>query len=724
MAISRVRAAHGSRLLRTTKFLFLVFTLFISASVTSAATLVVPAGGDLQAAINSAVPGDTIVLAAGATYRGPFTLPKKSGDAYITIQSSRASEIVGRVSPSQRALLASLRSSVGGDPIIRTASGAHHYKLIGLEISTFSATDLIYDLIRLGDSNQTVLANVPHHLILDRLWIHGFPTQPVQRGVSLNSAETTITNSYISDIHMVGFDTQAICGWNGPGPFHIINNYLEAAGENIMFGGSPPAISNLVPANIEIRRNYLFKPLSWKVGHSTYAGIHWGIKNLLEFKNARNVVVDGNVMENSWTDAQIGYAVLFTVRSEEGRSPWATVENISFTNNTVKNTEQGLQLLGSDYPYQSGRGNGLVIANNLFTGIANRFLTISGFYNVSINHNTHIQNGNVTALHSEPSIGFVYTNNITVRSGYGFFGDSVGEGSAALATYTPGYVFRRNVIAGGVSRVYPTDNFFPSSISGLLDSTYRLASSTYTSAGTDGKALGCDINALNAAQSGSGSADVPAPSPSPSETILLADDFNDSSLNTSKWLANNLFSGFTDSTVTISETTALAIGPLKQNTNGSHYNGIRSRASFNFTGGYAFVQLVQPPNALTTADAFLTLGLNVDNCYRIYLEFGSLVLQRKIGGAKTAMLTTTFNSASHAFWRIRHDSVSGQIVFETAPHAGSGMPGSWTQLYAEPWNTSAVPLSTVLFELKAGTWRIEGANPGTVVFDNFRAGRL
>lgn len=204
---------------------------------------------------------------------------------------------------------------------------------------------------------------------------------------------------------------------------------------------------------------------------------------------------------------------------------------------------------------------------------------------------------------------------------------------------------------------------------------------------------------------------------------MLADDFNDGSLNTAKWIANNLFSGFTDSTVAISETTTLAIGPLKQNTDGSHYNGIRSQASFNFTGAYAYVQLVQPPNALTAADAFMTLGRNVDNCYRIYFESGNLILQKKIGGAKTTMMTVTFSSTNHAFWRIRHDAISNQIVFETAPHAGSGTPGTWTQLYAEPWNTAAVPLSTISFELKAGTWRIEGANPGTVVFDNFRAAR-
>ena len=206
------------------------------------------------------------------------------------------------------------------------------------------------------------------------------------------------------------------------------------------------------------------------------------------------------------------------------------------------------------------------------------------------------------------------------------------------------------------------------------------------------------------------------------ETVLLADDFNNASLDTSKWLANNLFSGFTDTSVGLSETTNFAIGPLKQNTDGSHYNGIRSVSAFDFTGAYAYVQIVTAPNALTAADAFYTIGHDVDNCYRMYVESGNLIVQKKIGGTKSTMLTVTFSSANHAFWRIRHDAISGQVVFETAP-SNAGAPGTWTQLYAESWNTSSVPLSSVLFELKGGTWRIEGSNPGPVVFDNFRAAK-
>ncbi|HEU0251613.1 MAG TPA: hypothetical protein VFR12_01190, partial [Pyrinomonadaceae bacterium] len=326
---------------------------------------------NLQTAINRARPGDTIELEAGKVYEGPFKLPAKDGTSFITIQSSRTGELPEgvRVGPEQSALFAKLQSSTAGEPVIKAAPGSHHYRLIGVEISTGTPDVKVYDLVRIGESKQTS-AEVPHDFVIDRSWIHGRPTQDVQRGVTLNGGEITVSNSYISEIHGRGYDTQALCGWNGPGPFKIINNYLEASGENIMFGGADPSITDLVPSNIEIRNNYLFKPLSWKVNHPSYAGVHWTVKNLLEIKMGRNVIIDGNVMENSWGDAQIGYAVLFTVRNQDGRAPWAVIENVSFTNNIVKNSEQGFQLLGKDNLNPSQQCSGLLIKNNLITGIA------------------------------------------------------------------------------------------------------------------------------------------------------------------------------------------------------------------------------------------------------------------------------------------------------------------------------------------------------------------
>ncbi len=52
------------------------------------ATINVPAGGDVQAALNAAQPGDEIVLAAGATFVGSFTLPNKPGTGWM-LQISR-----------------------------------------------------------------------------------------------------------------------------------------------------------------------------------------------------------------------------------------------------------------------------------------------------------------------------------------------------------------------------------------------------------------------------------------------------------------------------------------------------------------------------------------------------------------------------------------------------------------------------------------------------------
>jgi IPT/TIG domain len=206
------------------------------------------------------------------------------------------------------------------------------------------------------------------------------------------------------------------------------------------------------------------------------------------------------------------------------------------------------------------------------------------------------------------------------------------------------------------------------------------------------------------------------------ETVLLADDFNDNLFDTSKWVANNLFSGFTDSTVNMAEAGGFHIGPLKQNVDGSHYNGIRSAVGHDFTGGYAYVQLMQAPSASTAADAFFTIGVNADNCYRIYVEAGNLIVQSKLGGAKQTLLTVPYNATNHAFWRIRHNAGNGQVVFEVAPASGSA-PGAWVQLHAQAWNTSAVPLGSMLFEVKGGTWKAEANAPGTVIFDNFKAAR-
>src|SRR4026209_633977 len=67
--------------------------------------------GDLQRELENARPGQTITLDPGVIYKGPFTLPAKSGNEYITIQTAKIAELKEgvRVTPAQTPLLAKLQ---------------------------------------------------------------------------------------------------------------------------------------------------------------------------------------------------------------------------------------------------------------------------------------------------------------------------------------------------------------------------------------------------------------------------------------------------------------------------------------------------------------------------------------------------------------------------------------------------------------------------------------
>ena len=196
---------------------------------------------------------------------------------------------------------------------------------------------------------------------------------------------------------------------------------------------------------------------------------------------------------------------------------------------------------------------------------------------------------------------------------------------------------------------------------------------------------------------------------------IVSDNFNDNSLDTTKW-GTTLFSGFTNTSLGLAETSQrLEIGPLLQNTGGSNYRGIRTNSTYNFSGAYSLVELVQAPNSNTAADAMFTIGNDVDNYYRIYVSAGNLIGLKKIAGTKTTLFTVTYNSTNHRFLRIRNDS--GSVYMDTAP-GSSGVPGSWTQQYTETWNSS-ISTSAIIFELKGGTSQSETNQPGTVIFDNF-----
>jgi hypothetical protein len=234
---------------------------------------------------------------------------------------------------------------------------------------------------------------------------------------------------------------------------------------------------------------------------------------------------------------------------------------------------------------------------------------------------------------------------------------------------------------------------------GVAATNIQVLSSTTITATTPAHTAGAvDVSVTNPnGQSGTLSggftyASIPA-------NVLLADDFNDNCLNTLTWTASDLFSGFIDLAVPLSETAhQLEIGPLLLNVSGSHYRGIRSVNSYDFSGASAYVELVQPAEQAGTADAMFTVGSDVDHYYRIFVNGGSLLGHRKVDGVRTTIFHLPYDPVNHRYLRIRHDSTTNSVVIETAPSSGSG-PGSWTVRSTEPWNSS-IPLATTRFELK------------------------
>ena len=245
-----------------------VLGLLVGATPGAAGDIYVGPGDNLQAAIDAARPGDRLMLAPDAVFSGNFVLPNKgSSEVYITIRSAAPDAVLPpegvRVGPSDAPNLPLIQSPTVAAAMI-AGPGAHHWRLQFLEFGPNLRG--FHEIISLGvgDSSQDTLAEVPHHLVLDRVYVHGDPVIGQKRGVGLNSGAAWILDSHISDIKGVGFDTQAVAGYNGPGPWTLVNNYLEGAGENVLIGGATAPIAGINPADLQFIRNHMTKPVSWR----------------------------------------------------------------------------------------------------------------------------------------------------------------------------------------------------------------------------------------------------------------------------------------------------------------------------------------------------------------------------------------------------------------------------------------------------------------------------
>jgi hypothetical protein len=479
-------------------------------SLPTGTTTAVNSGGNLQTAIDNAALNDVIVVEAGTTWAG-ISLPNKAtGSGWIYIVSSAYASLPAqgvRVAPTDASNMFKLTpSAAGSNTALSTANGAHHYRLIGVEIAPRSG-EFNTTLIAMGGA-ATSSSNLPNNIVFDRCYIHGDATVGSRRGINLDGTSVAVIDSYLSDFKEDGADTQAIWINNTNGPIKVVNNYIEAAGECMMFGGSSIPIANAVPSDVEIRKNTFSKNTDW-------IGSAWDVKNLLESKNSRRVLVEGNIFQNTWAAMQEGYSILIKPVNQENNTAWVRAEDWTIRYNEFKtNVGAGISLVGvSDQPGDNV-GQRFLIQDNIIAvasvngSVGYAIQLLDQRDDVTIKHNTIIP---VWGIQVGGTVGgeIDFIDNMISSGTYGLKGDGTATGTATLTHFFTAYSFTSNAVIAGTELAYGSGNYFPANAAAVEFTDYdnrifSLASGSDFKAGgvsdaSDGKDMGADFAAITAA---------------------------------------------------------------------------------------------------------------------------------------------------------------------------------------------------------------------------------
>jgi hypothetical protein len=401
---------------------------------------------DLLAKIQ--VPGDYRLL-AGQSYVGNFTFATPGVRLYGAPGLPAA-----RVTAGATAAYALTPSDRSRPVVLILASD------VTVEGITFVQGQTDRPVVQVGSGFETDPLKQPTDVTLDRIEVTASALGGGKRGIELHARAVTVSRSLVLGFWWVGQDSQAIYACNGPGPYTIIDNELQASGENVMFGGDSIRSPAMIPSG-RIAGNLLYKPQAWRTNGSQ-------VKNLLELKAGDGVVIEDNVLDGNWAGAQVGNAILFTPRNQNNDSPWTVVQNVVFRRNILKNhtNEYAISILGMDNNAPSRQTANISIEGNLFLdspkgiqtqGVAGHLRIVNnsflGIRTVVVNFVSPTVAGSVPLVATVP-IPLTMTGNV-IRAGiYGLLGQSGG-----LATYTVSPVITGNVVETGTQRtIWPTGN--------------------------------------------------------------------------------------------------------------------------------------------------------------------------------------------------------------------------------------------------------------------------
>lgn len=514
----------------------------LQAQINSDAALVAGNGGNLNR---------DYLIPDGVTWLANITWPNRDPSVTGWIRVRSQSSLPTATGTRASAL------SLAGKGILETASnpavfqtadpnvGAqtnipHHYALAGLTLRAQPGMGIGFWLIGWGTgSYQDTFAKVPHHMVLDRCVVDG--TNSDQTHALFDSAGWHIVRdcSFLNIHSQSGDGGHALTLTNGDGPGLLENNTLQCAGVVFLIGGSDPNVPELIPSDITLRGNLLTRDPLWN--RNFYPATGWLVKNNIDLKNGQRVLVEGNVLENCWTDGQGGSLTNLKSVNQGGTAPWCGTTDLVWRKNFLRTANEALALAGRPEPskecvpfsrYVIEHGVAINMPSHIRIGGGGTF---DGF----VNHLTWNAGASATGWtayvgdETDVQTRFTFTNNLcTAGQNQGIIGQTTFPPDLFSGPATPirlaGAVVTKNALANpmaGYSQTnanWPAGNFIDGVttaslgfVNPAIEATWSTdavdaicanltlqVSSPYHNFGTDGKDLGADMTALRAAIAG------------------------------------------------------------------------------------------------------------------------------------------------------------------------------------------------------------------------------
>jgi hypothetical protein len=409
----------------------------------------------------------------------------------------------------------------GNLPHFEEVDGCSNYYFRGLNFTNPSNLATTNGWFDFSPGGQTALANYPDEIVIQQCLFDG-GTGNMQRAIIGMARRIAVMDNYATNIGSAPgiYETQFFQASAGPGPYRIVNNYLNIGGngENMMWGGSPlvGTDATFLPSDIEVRGNLLTKPLT---GYGGNGGDH---KNHFEIKFGRRILFEGNICrDHNGRGQDRSVVVKLTAQSTSGSAEVQT-NNITIRFNKITNAIGGIGISSrEDNPPGVHETTGVEVTQNLVydltPGVNNdkgfSMRVAAGVTDCAVQYNTLLANASLSLVNCiQLNSSADQIHNLDIQYNLMAGSDSVparnvrsvtglGSGEVAFAAHTDTGTFASNLVVGGATE-YPNQTRVAAranlGFTDLANDNYILTtSSAGYHAGASNQDWGCSVAMLN-----------------------------------------------------------------------------------------------------------------------------------------------------------------------------------------------------------------------------------